>query len=72
MSLENTHRYDDIIDMPHPRSRRHPPMSAHNRAAQFMPFAALTGYEAVIAQAAQRNAEAIAQADTPAALDPGA
>lgn len=59
MTLHETHRYDDIIDMPHHVSRRHPPMSRRNRAAQFMPFAALTGYEAIIAQTA-KNAETAA------------
>ena len=43
MALHETHKYDDIIDMPHHVSRRHPQMSRHQRAAQFMPFAALTG-----------------------------
>ncbi len=43
-----THAYDDIIDLPRPISRIHKPMSLHNRAAQFSPFSALTGYEAVI------------------------
>ena len=52
MALHETHRYDDIIDMPHHVSRRHPQMSRRQRAAQFMPFAALTGYERVIEQAA--------------------
>ena len=37
-------RYDDIIDLPHPTSRKHPRMSMHDRAAQFSPFAALVGY----------------------------
>ena len=36
--------YDDIINMPHHVSQRHPQMSMWNRAAQFAPFAALTGY----------------------------
>lgn len=36
--------YDDILYMEHPTSRRHPRMSMHDRAAQFSPFAALTGY----------------------------
>ncbi|MBT1181016.1 hypothetical protein JS531_03320 [Bifidobacterium sp. CP2] len=57
MTLHETHRYDDIIDLPHHVSRRHPPMSRRNRAAQFMPFAALAGYEALIAETA-RNVEA--------------
>ncbi len=42
------HRYDDILDMPHHVSQKHPRMSESNRAAQFAPFAALTGYDAVI------------------------
>lgn len=36
-------KYDDIIDLPHPTSKKHPRMSRQNRAAQFSPFAALTG-----------------------------
>ena len=42
---ENSIRsYDDIIDLPHHVSKKHPPMSPLNRAAQFSPFAALTGH----------------------------
>lgn len=41
-------QYDDIINLPHPTSHTHPRMSRHNRAAQFAPFAALTGYDAAI------------------------
>ena len=37
--------YDDIINLPHPTSERHPRMPMAARAAQFSPFAALTGYE---------------------------
>lgn len=40
--------YDDIIHLPHPVSRDHPPMPRSDRAAQFSPFAALTGYGDVI------------------------
>ena len=43
--------YDDLIYLPHPVSRKHPPMSAMDRAAQFSPFSALTGYEAVLREA---------------------
>lgn len=43
--------YADIIDLPHHVSDRHPQMPLINRAAQFAPFSALTGYEAVIAEA---------------------
>ena len=48
--MEETHRYDDIIGLPHHRSAKHPAMSMTDRAAQFSPFAALTGYGAVIAE----------------------
>ena len=37
-------KYDDIIHLPHPVSKRHPQMTVHDRAAQFAPFAALTGF----------------------------
>lgn len=42
--------YDDIIYLPHHVSKRHPQMSMWNRAAQFAPFAALTGYNDAIAE----------------------
>ena len=45
--------YDDIIDLPHHVSKTHPPMSMTGRAAQFSPFAALTGFGASIAEAAR-------------------
>ena len=37
--------YEDIIHLPHPDSKHHPRMSRQARAAQFAPFAALTGFE---------------------------
>ena len=40
--------YDDIIGLPHHRSKKRSPMSMHDRAAQFSPFAALTGFDSVI------------------------
>lgn len=45
MSLKDLHQYDDIIHLSHPVSKKHPQMAAIDRAAQFSPFAALTGYE---------------------------
>lgn len=42
--------YEDILYLPHPVSKKRQQMSMHDRAAQFSPFAALTGYEAVIAE----------------------
>ena len=41
----NTYLYDDIINLPHHVSKTRKPMSMSDRAAQFAPFAALTGYE---------------------------
>ena len=38
-------KYDDILYMAHPVSRKHPQMTMNDRAAQFAPFAALTGFE---------------------------
>ena len=48
MSEKDPHRYDDIIDLPHfvSKDRRH--MSNYDRAAQFAPFDALTGYDEAI------------------------
>ena len=45
--------YDDIIDLPHHVSERHPRMSMMDRAAQFAPFAALAGYDAAIKETAR-------------------
>lgn len=50
MKQPETNKYQDILHLPRPRSQRHPPMSAHDRAGQFSPFAALTGFEAAIAE----------------------
>ena len=47
--------YDDIIHLPHHISKCHPQMSMWNRAAQFAPFAALTGYEDAIQESAKEN-----------------
>jgi len=46
-------KYKNIIDLPHHVSEKHPQMSLHDRAAQFAPFAALTGYDASIAETAR-------------------
>ncbi len=45
--------YDDIIHLPHHVSKTHLQMSMEDRAAQFSPFAALTGYDAAIAETAR-------------------
>lgn len=48
-----TDQYDDIINLPHPESKRYPRMPLADRAAQFSPFAALTGYDSVISEMAR-------------------
>ena len=45
--------YDDIIHLSRPVSKKHPPMPVTKRAAQFLPFAALSGFEGEIAEAAR-------------------
>ena len=45
--------YDDIIDLPHPTSAKHPRMPMSDRAAQFSPFAALVGHGAAIMETAR-------------------
>ena len=50
-----TNEYDDIINLPHHVSKRHPQMSMLNRAAQFAPFAALTGYDAAINETMEKH-----------------
>ncbi len=50
--------YDDIIHLQRPLSKKHPPMPMAKRAAQFLPFAALTGFEGEIAEAARLTEEA--------------
>ena len=46
--MKATNKYDDILHRSRPVSGKHSPMSLTDRAAQFSPFAALTGYDAVI------------------------
>lgn len=51
------HRYDDIIHLPHHVSPSRPPMPVRDRAAQFAPFAALSGYDAAIREIARLTEE---------------
>ena len=50
---KDPHRYDDIIHLPHHKSQVHPHMSISDRAAQFSPFAALTGYDDAVQETAR-------------------
>ena len=49
--------YDDIINLPHPVSKNHLQMPLRDRAAQFAPFAALTGHDAAIKETARLTDE---------------
>ena len=51
--------YDDIIELPHHVSKRHPPLGRESYAAQFSPFAALTGYEGIVAESARSTEKRI-------------
>ena len=53
MNERKIEEYADIIDLPHPVSKKHPPMSRAERAGQFSPFAALTGYGEKIDESAR-------------------
>ena len=52
-NAKDEHRYDDIINLPHHVSTTRPRMSVLDRAAQFSPFAALTGHEEAIKETAR-------------------
>mgnify|MGYP007027372721 FL=1 len=62
--------YDDIINLPHPTSKRHPRMPVRDRAAIFSPFAALSGHGAAIAETARVTERRVElDEDTRAELD---
>lgn len=52
-------QYDDIINLPHHVSQKHSQMSLYARSAQFVPFAALTGYEDAIKETSRETSEKI-------------
>ena len=52
-----TEKYEDIINLPHHVSKKHPQMLLRDRAAQFSPFAALTGHKAAINETARLTDE---------------
>ncbi len=67
-NLNDPHRYDDIIYLPHHVSAAHPQMNGMNRAAQFAPFAALNGYEDAIAETQRITNQKIEMDENRAAL----
>lgn len=70
MNNAMNHQYDDIIDLPHHVSPKRPRMDRIDRAAQFSPFAALTGYDAAIKETGRLTDERIELSEeSHAALD---
>ena len=59
MKNRENFRYEDILYLPHHTSKTKPRMSVSDRAAQFSPFAALTGYEDAVKETARLTAEKI-------------
>ena len=64
MKLKETYKYDDILHLSRPRSGRRVQMTNYDRAAQFSPFAALTGFDAAIEETGRLT-------DQPIELDEG-
>lgn len=60
--------YDDIINLPRPISRTRPRMSMEERAAQFAPFAALSGHDAAVAEAGRLTDQKIVLSEDEIAL----
>ena len=57
--MKSIHDYSDIINMPRPDPKRHLRMPISDRAAQFSPFAALTGFSGVIDEVGRNTEEKI-------------
>ncbi len=56
-------KYDDIINLSHPTSKKHPRMPIRDRAAQFAPFAALVGYDDAVEETARVTDEMVEQSE---------
>lgn len=65
---KNKYPYDDIIHLQHPVSGTHEHMSVHDRAAQFSPFAALTGFDGAIQETARITVQKIELDETEKAI----
>jgi hypothetical protein len=60
--------YEDIVNFPHPVSRHHVPMTLLQRAAQFAPFAALTGYDDAIEETARQTDDPVTLSESEIAV----
>lgn len=63
-AINESHQYDDIINLPHHVSTVRAHMSLHDRAAQFLPFAALTGFEDAIQETGRLTQEKISLSES--------
>ena len=54
-----TDKYNDILHLPYQKSKKRPPMSNSHRAAQFAPFAALTGHDMAVREVARLTVDKI-------------
>ena len=61
--MSNEQKYNDIINLPHHVSKKHPQLSKASYAAQFSPFAALSGYEGIVSEAARFTNERVELGD---------
>ena len=61
--MSESGKYDDIINLGHPTSKKHPRMPVRDRAAQFAPFSALVGYEDAVEETARVTDDMIEQSE---------
>ena len=61
--MSDVGKYDDIINLSHPTSKKHPRMPIRDRAAQFAPFAALVGYDDAVEETARVTDEMVEQSE---------
>ena len=61
--MSESGKYDDIINLGHPTSKKHPRMPIRDRAAQFAPFSALVGYDEAVEETARVTDDMIEQSD---------
>ena len=65
-------KYEDMLYMEHPTSMKHPRMKSEMRAAQFSPFAALTGYDDAVKETAVRVEDRVLEEERQGDTDFGA
>ena len=61
--------YEDIINLPHHVSKKHPQMTMYQRAAQFAPFAALVGHDRAIEETAREHTDKYSSHSCPEQVD---